>query len=187
MIYDGAVKEAGMGERRPGRTHRTYIDYIDRTRDYYLVAGYENPYTWAHFDAVPFAPLPGPLAACRVGLVTTAAPYRPDTGDQGPHAPYNAAAKFREVYSLPVAPPPDLRIAHIGYDRDHTVPADLDAYFPLAQLQAARAAGRVGSVPPRFYGTPTLRSQRHVTELDAPAILAWCREDGVDAVVLPAV
>lgn len=176
-----------MRERQSGRTHRTYIDYIDRTREYYLMAGYGNPYAWASFDEVPFAHLPKPLAACRVALVTTAAPFQPDKGDQGPHAPYNAAAKFREVYWLPVTPPPDLRIAHIGYDRDHTVPADPDAYFPLAQLQGARAAGRVGSVPPRFYGTPTLRSQRHVREVDAPAILAWCREDGVDAAVLTAV
>ncbi|MBI4012909.1 MAG: hypothetical protein HY359_11405 [Candidatus Rokubacteria bacterium] len=169
------------------RTHRTVIDYIDRTRDYYLMAGYQNPYAWAHFDEVPFVPLPKPLAACRVGLVTTAAPYQPDRGDQGPHAPYNAAAKFHEVYRLPVEPPPDLRIAHVGYDRDHTVPADPNAYFPLARLREAVAAGRIGALPACVYATPTTRSQRHVTEVDAPAILAWCREDAVDAAVLTAV
>jgi hypothetical protein len=176
-----------VSDARSGRTHRTYIDYIDRTREYYVMAGYDNPYAWAHFAAVPFAPLAKPLAACRVGLVTTAAPFQPDKGDQGPHAPYNAAAKFREAYTLPITPPPDLRISHIGYDRDHTVPADPEAYVPLIQLEAARAAGRIGSIPPRFYGTPTLRSQRHVIEVDAPAILGWCREDRVEAVVLPAV
>jgi hypothetical protein len=178
---------AAGGQERGGLTHRTVIDYIDRTREYYLRAGYDNPYAWAHFDAVPFARLGRPLGRCRVGLVTTAAPLRADRGDQGPRAPYNAAAKFFEVYHLPVAPPPDLRISHVGYDRDHTVPADPDAYVPLTQLREAAAAGRIESHSPRIYGTPTRRSQRRVLEIDAPAILGWCREDRVEAVVLPAI
>lgn len=170
-----------------GLSHRTYVDYIDRTREYYLATGYGNPYAWAHFDEVPFSPLPRPLAGCRLGLVTTAAPYQPGKGDQGPRAPYNAAAKFHRAYSLPVDPAPDLRISHIGYDRDHTVPEDPGAFFPLARLREAVAAGRALDMPPRFYGTPTRRSQRQVLETDAPAILAWCREDRVDAAVLTAV
>ena len=36
---------------------------------------------------------------CRVALITTAAPYQPDKGEQGPGAPYNSAAKFYAVYS----------------------------------------------------------------------------------------
>src|ERR1051325_11838430 len=75
------------------------IRYIDRTCDYYQGLGYGAPYRWAHYAEVPFAPLKKPLAESRIGLVTTAAPYQPDKGDQGPGAPYNGAAKFYTVYS----------------------------------------------------------------------------------------
>ena len=73
------------------------IRYIERTRTYYQALGYGAPYEWAHFDDVPFHRLSKPLAQSRVGIVTTAAPYHPDKGDQGPRAPYNAAAKFYSV------------------------------------------------------------------------------------------
>lgn len=169
------------------RTHRGYVDYIERTRAHYLSEGFGNPYKWSYFDDVPFTPLTKPLAESRVGLVTTAAQFQPDKGDQGPHAPYNNDAKFGEVYALPIEPPPDLRISHIGYDRANTVPEDINAYFPLAQMKEFARRGRIGSLPPRFYAAPTLRSQRHTVETDAPAILDWCREDGVDACVIPAV
>jgi hypothetical protein len=168
-------------------SHRTYIDYIERTRAHYLAEGFNNPYRWASYRHVPFTRLTKPLAECRVALVTTAAEYQPDKGDQGPYAPYNNDAKFREVYHRPIEPPPDLRISHIAYDRANTVPADINAYFPLAQLKECVAEGRIGSLPPRFYGVPTLRSQRHTIETDAPAILTLCREDGVDAAVLVAI
>jgi len=169
------------------RSQRAYIDYIDRTREHYLREGFNNPYQWAHFSAVPFTPLASPLSASRVALVTTAAPYQPEKGDQGPHASYNNDAKFQDVYTLPNDPPPDLRISHIGYDRANTVPEDINAYFPLVQLQEAAREGRVGSLPARFYGVPTLRSQRATIERDAPRILELMREDGVDVAVLPAV
>jgi hypothetical protein len=68
------------------------IRYIERTRDYYAALGYP-PYEWAHYSDVPFQPLRKPLSECRVALITTAAPFMPDKGDQGPGAPYNAGAK----------------------------------------------------------------------------------------------
>ncbi len=168
------------------RTHRTFIDYIERTREHYLREGYNNPYRWAYYDEVPFTPLTKPVRDCRVALVTTAAEYQPDKGDQGPHAPYNSDAKFHEVFHRRLDPPPDLRISHIGYDRANTVPEDINAYFPLAQMKSFVAQGRIGSLPPRFYAVPTLRSQRQTIQVDAPAILQWCREDAVDACVLAA-
>lgn len=75
------------------------IPYLQRVRNYYQGLGYGAPYRWAHYAAVPFQPLAKPPALCRIALVTTAAPYQPDKGDQGPGAPYNAAAKFYQVYS----------------------------------------------------------------------------------------
>src|SRR6266576_2072494 len=75
------------------------IAYMQRTRDWYLALGYGNPYVWAHYTDAPFHPLKKPLARSRVALITTAAPYQPGKGDQGPGAAYNAAAKFYSVYS----------------------------------------------------------------------------------------
>src|SRR5690348_3686783 len=112
------------------------IRYMDRTREYYQALGFA-PYRWAHFTDAPFTPLAGPLARARVALITTAAPFQPEAGDQGPHAPYNAAAKFYQIYSAPVDAKPDLRISHVGYDRANTVQAAIVAYFQLARLHTA--------------------------------------------------
>ena len=160
------------------------VPYMARTRDYYRALGYEQAYRWAHFADVPFAPLRKPLKECRIGLVTTAALYDPARGDQGPGAPYNAAAKFHRAYAHAIEGSPDVRIAHVTYDRTHTTAEDQNSWFPLAQLKRAAAIGRIGAVAPRFYGAPTTRSQRSTVERDAPDILAFMREDKVDAAVL---
>jgi D-proline reductase (dithiol) PrdB len=161
----------------------TSIPYMQRTRDYYLALGFAA-YRWAHFVEVPFTPLRTPLGRARVALITTAAPYQPEAGDQGPGAPYNAAAKFYQVYSVSSDGVPDLRISHVGYDRLHTSAKDINAYFPLARLKEAAAAGRIGALAPRVHGAPTNRSHRVTTETDAPELLRRCQEDGADAVVL---
>jgi len=160
------------------------IPYLQRTRDYYRALGYGAPYEWAHYVDVPFHPLGKPLAECRVALVTTAAPYQPDKGDQGPGAPYNARAKFYAVYSGATNRDHDLRIAHVAIDRRHTTGEDIGTYFPLRALRDAAARGRIGAVAPRFHGLPTNRSQRATLDIDCPELVARCRADGVDAVVL---
>lgn len=160
------------------------ISYRQRTRDYYLALGYGNPYRWAHYAAVPFAPLAKPLAACRIGLVTTAAPYQPGKGDQGPGAPYNAAAKFYTVYSGDTAADHDLRIAHVAYDRIHTSAEDSNTWFPLPALRRLAAGGRIGELAPHFHGLPTNRSHRTTLEQDCPELLSRLREDRVDAAIL---
>ena len=160
------------------------IPYMQRTRDYYVALGYGDPYRWAHFIDVPFTPLSTPLDQARVGLITTAAPFQPGAGDQGPRAPYNAAAKFYQVYSADTDREPDLRISHVGYDRVHTSAEDINTYLPLARMKEAAQAGRLGALAPRFQGAPTNRSQRVTMEIDAPALLRRCQEDGLDAVVL---
>ena len=163
--------------------HDVPIPYMQRTRDYYLALGY-GAYRWAHFDDVPFTPLGTPRARARVALITTAAPYQPGLGDQGPGAPYNAAAKFYKVYSDATAAVPDLRISHVGYDRKHTTAEDPSTWFPLARLHEAVKAGRIGALTPRFHGAPTNWSHRVTMETDAPELLRRCREDGADVAVL---
>ena len=159
---------------------------MERIRDYYQALGYGAPYRWAHFAGAPFQPLAKPLTECRVGLLTTAAPYQPGKGDQGPGAPYNAAAKFYRVYSGDTAADHDLRIAHVAIDRMHTTAEDSNTWFPLPELRRCAAAGRIGEVAPRFHGCLTNRSQRVTMEQDCSELLARCRADGVDAAILVA-
>ena len=103
-----------------------------------------SPIDWAHYADVPFTPLRKPLPQCRVAIITTAAPYQPDKGDQGPGAPYNAAAKFYNVYSGRHDRDPDLRISHVAIDRQHTTARGPGHLFP-----AGRAAPCGGIGPGR--------------------------------------
>lgn len=160
------------------------IPYMQRTRDYYAAIGYTTPYRWAHYTDAPFTPLTKPLARSRVAIITTASPFDPAHGDQGPGAVYNSAAKFYQVYSASIDNPPDLRISHIAYDRTHTTATDSNTWFPLPALKRLADQGRVGSIAPHFFGAPTNRSHRVTIDTDAPEILARCRTDGVDAAIL---
>ena len=159
------------------------IRYIERTHAYYGAQGYP-PYKWASFDETPFTPLEKPLADSRLALVTTAAPFRPDLPDQGPGAPYNAAAKFYDVYAAPVEPVPDLRISHIGYDRKHCAADDPRTWLPIAALRREEQAGTIGELAPELIGIPTNRSQRVTMEQDAPDALAHAERLGADVALL---
>jgi D-proline reductase (dithiol) PrdB len=160
------------------------IPYLERIRSYYRALGYGAPYEWAHFENVPFAPLPQRLNACRVALVTTAAPYQPGKGDQGPGAPYNAAAKFYAVYSGLTVEDHDLRISHVAIDRKHTTAEDLNSYFPLAALRRAAISGRIGGLTQHFHGLPTNRSRSTTLDVDCAELLSRCRADDADVAIL---
>ena len=164
--------------------HDVPIPYMQKTREYYLALGYGNPYRWAHHVDVPFTPIAKPLAQSRLALISTAAPYQPDAGDQGPGAKYNAGAKFYKVYSDSTDAMPDVRISHVGYDRTNYKADDPNTWFPLIQLQQAVKAGRIGALTTRFHGAPTNRSQKVTVGTDAPEILRRCREDGADVALL---
>jgi D-proline reductase (dithiol) PrdB len=160
------------------------IPYMARTREYYQAIGYDAPYRWAHYVGAPFQPLQKSLARSRVAIVTTAAPFDPAKGDQGPGAKYNGGAKFYQVYGGDTSKDHDLRISHIAYDRVHTSAEDNGTWFPLPHLRKLAVAGRIGEVAPRFFGAPTNRSHRVTIETDAPEILARCKADEVDAAIL---
>ena len=164
----------------------TPIAYMARTRQWYLALGYDNPYRWAHFTDVPFQALNKPLSQAVVGLITTAAPFDPDKGEQGPGAAYNARAKFYEVYSGDTEHDHDVRVAHVAIDRGHTTMTDSGSWFPLPALRFMAQTGQIGKLSARFHGAPTNRSQRHTLSVDCPVLLERCRADGVDAVVLVA-
>ena len=161
------------------RGHRTFISYIDRTRELYLAQGYGNAYQWAYFDEVPFAPLPKPLSECRLTLITTASPVREESTSEA------GLPMAKEVSSGPTASPPErLYTADLAWDKETTHTDDLDSFFPIHRLQELAGAGRIGSLAARYHGAPTEYSQRRTMERDAPEILRRCREDGVEVALL---
>jgi D-proline reductase (dithiol) PrdB len=162
------------------------LPYMQRMREYYLALGYNNPYQWAHFAGVPFQPLRKPVSQSNLGLVTTAAPFKPDAGDQGPGAPYNAAAKFYRVYAGNASKDDFLGISHVSYDRNYSTAEDINSYFPLQALRQAQSQGLVGSLAPRYYGLPTNRSQATTQDQDCTELLAMLQEDEVDLAILVA-
>ena len=160
------------------------VAYLERIAAYYRALGYGAPYRWASYEDVPFSPLRKPLAEARVSIITTAAPYQPGKGDQGPGAAYNGRAKFFSVYSGSTASEPDLRISHVAIDRGHTTAEDQGTYFPLRALRALEANGEIGGIAPRYHGLPTNRSHKTTLDVDCPEIVSRCLEDGADAAVL---
>jgi len=164
-----------MNSRRP---YRSFVSYIDRSRKYYAAQGYSQPYSWAHYQTVPFTLLPKSLSQCRVALVTTVGRQEIEGKSLG---------QTRELYALATNPAPDsLYTAHLFWDKEATHTEDLDSFLPLNRLAGFAAEGRIGSVAPRFYGVPTDYSQGRTLDVAAPQVLEWCRQDGVEAVLLSA-
>ena len=163
----------------------SYVRYIDKTREYYLGEGYSTPYRWAHFDDVPFTPLPRPLAQCRVGLITTSEMVIRGREAELAHIEDDPT---RPTYSLPMATPTaDLESRKASYDRHATTLDDVDAYVPLTHLRRLVEEGRIAGLAPRFQVVHSQYSQRRTLTVDAPRILAELAEDRVDVAVLTAV
>ncbi len=153
-------------------SHRSFVSYIDKSREYYLARGHGNPYRWAHHHDAPFAPLAKPLSQSRVALVSTAALNQD-------------RASLKEVYSAPTEPPPvAMYTAHRSWDKKATHTNDPESFLPVRRVAEFAASGRIGFVSPRFYGVPTDFSQRRTIEEYAPAVLDLCRSDAVDVVLL---
>lgn len=156
-------------------THRTFVSYIDKSREYYAARGYPNPYRWAHFENVPFATLQRPLSQSVLTLITTAH-LIPSAGE---------TPSWHAVYSVSSSDPP-ARLSTDGlfWDRDATHTNDVESYCPVRRLQEFVREGRIGQLARRLHGVPTEYSQRLTQERDAPDVLRRCREDGADAAIL---
>jgi hypothetical protein len=162
------------------RAYRSYVSYIDRSREYYAAQGYSQPYTWACHDDAPFTPLKKPLSECRVGMVTTAGKMDAQVEREGRH-------KTRELYAMAANPAPRrMFTADLFWDKVATHTDDVESFLSLNRLAEYAAGGRIKSASPRFYGVPTDYSQGKTSSRDAPKILEWCREDGVQAMLLSA-
>jgi hypothetical protein len=161
---------------------RPYVRYIDKTRAYYLSQGYDKPYTWAHNDSAPFAPLSKPLAASTVALISTSEIAIRDD----PRLDESIEARaLANVYELPSDTPVERLYSRThSYDRYATSLDDPNAYYPVEQLRDAVARGRIGKLAPDCIGVYNAYSQRKTNERDAPQVLALCRAMAVDVAVL---
>ena len=166
-----------MPERR---THRSFVSYIDKSREYYAAQGYTQPYQWVYHKEVPFNMLSKPLSDCTVGVVTTATlPAHWQSLPEGESRPQ------KRPYAESTYPVPEgLYTKDLEWDKDTTYTDDLDTYLPLKRLKELQQSGQIGKVSPRYYGAPTTYSQRQTRENDAPLIFNWCQEDGVDIAIL---
>lgn len=160
------------------QAHRNYVSYIDKSREYYAAHGYDKPYRWASNETAPFTPLAKPLADCTVGVVTTSGIHQEDKpADAPPPLP-------KRAYALETAKAPTRMFTDdLSWDKQATHTDDVETFLPLQRLREASAEGRIGQLADRFYGVPTEYSQRKTAE-DAATIEQWCREDGVDVVLL---
>lgn len=165
-----------------------YVRYMDKTREYYLKAGYAKPYQWAHFEDIPFAPLRKPLKECRVGLVSTSGITIRANGGKGEREvgwQDRDSALTAMVYPIPSDTP--LERLYTGmrhFDTYETTLEDVNAFFPISHLRELVKKGRLGGLARRFQNVATLYSQRRTTEVAAPEVLRQCREDGVDVALL---
>lgn len=166
--------------------HRRYVSYIDKSREFYSVQGYEKPYRWARFDEVPFTPLAKPLAESRIGIVTTATALdvlpESNTDDEEDAI---VAAPPGSVHTGPTDPPPGrLFTDNRAWDKGATHTEDVESFLPVQRLGEYVEQGRLGGLSPRFYGVPTEYSQRRTREADAAEVARLMREDGVDVAML---
>lgn len=153
------------------------MSYIDKSREYYEAHGYEQPYRWAAFEDVPFAPLRVPLGDANVAVVTTSFLHHHDSE-------FGAPATGKQVYAHAVGDAPSRMFTDdLSWDKQETHTDDTESFLPLGSLARLRDQGRIGRLNDRFFGVPTEYSQRK-TGLDAEQIAAWCAEDGVDVAVL---
>ena len=160
----------------------THVRYIDKTRDYYLSQGYDKPYDWAHFEAVPFQHLSKPLKESRLALVSTSEIARHSAADQ--RTPLERG-EVGNVYSFPSDTPVDDLYSHShSFDKYATTLDDVNAFFPISRLHELAAAGRIGTIAGSAHGLYNAYSQRKTREVDAPEVLRRCRAEAVDVALL---
>lgn len=160
------------------RSHRSYVSYIDKSRDYYAAHGYEKAYEWAAHDEAPFTPLSKPLSKCKVGLITTSY-FLPDgfvyqVPSDLPRVPH--VADRSQVKNLDNQ--------YLAWAKDETHTNDSETFLPLARLDEFAKSGRIGAVSERFYSLPTQFSHRQTERRDTPQVLEWLTEDEVDVVMM---
>lgn len=130
-------------------------------------------------ESAPFTPLPKPLVACRLTVVTTAGLHL-----RGDHPFVPGDQSYRVIPAD--SPASEILQSHssIGFDRVPTQ-RDLNIVYPLDRLRELVQRGDLGALGPTCYSF--MGAQRDPGEIErryAPEVAARLREEGVDAVLL---
>lgn len=161
-----------------------HVHYIEKTREYYVRMGYDNPYRYAHFEEGPFTPLKKPVAESRLILISSAGmEILPDDGPEPvPFKGINIGDKSEvEVLSIPSDIPTEkLKYITGAHNRAESHMMDVDGFFPVTRLRELCDEGRIGSLADNYLRIRPCYSQRKTLELDAPEVLRRCREQEIE-------
>lgn len=149
------------------------VKYIAKTKDYYEAQGFSVPYRWARNEESPFVEMRRPLSESTIGLASTATTYP------------RKMLEHRSVEAiLNDELPEKLYAEDLAWDRKATHLNDRGSFFPIDVLQDLANNRIIGSISQHSFFLPTEYSQRKTSQVDAPLVLDYCREDDVDALLL---
>lgn len=130
-------------------------------------------------DGAPFTPLPRPLAACRLAIVTTAGLHR--RGDR----PFGPGEQTYRIIPNDVLAA-DILQSHtsLGFDRV-PIMRDLNISFPVDRLRERVARGELGGVAPNHYSfMGAQRELRRIQEETGPEVGKRLHAEGVDVALI---
>jgi hypothetical protein len=117
-------------------SNRSFVSYIDKSREYYEAQGYPSPYGWAFHEDSPFTQLNRLVTDCTIGIVTTAFFPKGDEPEGVPEAPP------KKPYAAPSDPiPVKLYTDDVSWDKEATDMDDLGSYLPLQALMQKKTGG----------------------------------------------
>jgi D-proline reductase (dithiol) PrdB len=175
---DDLVDASGIHEERLLMSTGDPVEYMRAIRERYLRLGYDT-YRWYEADAPPsFVPLPKPISALRLGVLTTAGAYA--AGQVAFH--YKDDTSIRRI---PVSTAiEDLRFSHLTENYLVDPRKDPGCVFPLRALNEAVDEGQIGELAPDAMSCMGgIYSQRRVREELAPAVADALAEQGVEALL----
>ena len=157
------------------------VGYMQAITERYRSLGYA-PYRWFKADATPpWQPLTIPLAAARIGMLSTAGAYA--LGQVAYH--YKDDTSIRRIAAATADE--DLRFSHVTENYLAGPRRDPACIFPLRTLRALAADGFIGGLADEVFSCMGgIYSQRRVREELAPALLAAFKAQQVDAALLVA-
>ena len=157
------------------------IAYMQAVAARYQSLGYA-PYRWFKAaDAPPWQSLTKPLAAARIGMLSTAGAYA--LGQVAFH--YKDDTSLRQIPAATADT--DLRFSHLTENYLVDPRRDPGCIFPLRTLHALTAEGFIGVLADKVLSCMgAVYSQRRVREELAPALLAAFKAQQVDAALLVA-
>ncbi|MBS1251440.1 MAG: D-proline reductase subunit gamma [Anaerolineales bacterium] len=158
------------------------------------VQAYAGASHWTYEDG-PFTPLEKPLAACRLGLLTSsghfAAGHDPEPFGVKDMSQAEATARIDdflkaepELSAIPADTPMEqLRVRHGGYDIRATQ-ADANVVFPLGRLRELAQEGVIGELAPEAYSFVGACAQTRLLKHAGPQWVGKLKEQQVDAALL---